>query len=167
MKKIVAQLNDDGYLVGPVWADESPLEPGVFLIPDGAVDRALPDVVEPGKRYRPWGAGWRAEALPVEQPGPELEPTEEDIIAARTAEVQAHMDDAARGFGYDSIYTAATYAEEPAVPKFQAEGRAFRAWRSRVWARCHEVMADVKAGKRPMPSREELIEELPALVLPA
>jgi hypothetical protein len=36
--KIVSQLDDDGYYVGPVVADESPLEPGVFHIPGGAVD---------------------------------------------------------------------------------------------------------------------------------
>ena len=36
--KIVSQLDGNGYLVGPVQADESPLEPGIFHIPGGAVD---------------------------------------------------------------------------------------------------------------------------------
>lgn len=69
MGKIVSQLGADGYFVGPVVADESPLEPGVFLIPAGAVDR-VPPTVEPGKRYRVWGASWRGEALPAPDPLP-------------------------------------------------------------------------------------------------
>lgn len=58
--KIVSQLGPDGYLVGPTVADESPLEPGVFLIPGGAIDRPPPDQMESGKAYRPDedGDGW-------------------------------------------------------------------------------------------------------------
>lgn len=52
-QKIVSQLGPDGYLFGPTLADESPLEPGVFLIPGGAIDRPPPDRMEPGKAYRP------------------------------------------------------------------------------------------------------------------
>lgn len=57
MEKIVSQLDVDGFLVGPVVADESPLEPGVFLIPGGAIDQALPDPFDPGKCYKPDDAG--------------------------------------------------------------------------------------------------------------
>lgn len=64
MAKIVSQLDDDGYFVAAVVADESPIEPGVYLLPAGAIDKAPPAVVEPGKRYRVWGAGWRGEDLP-------------------------------------------------------------------------------------------------------
>lgn len=71
MGKIVSQLDVDGYFVAPVLAAESPLEPGVFLIPGGAVDRNPPAALLPGKRYRPWGAGWRAEDLPAPVVAPE------------------------------------------------------------------------------------------------
>ncbi|CAB3737248.1 phage tail assembly chaperone [Achromobacter xylosoxidans] len=54
--KIVSQLGPDGYLVGPTIADESPLEPGVFLIPGGAIDRVPPEM-QPGIAYRPDDAG--------------------------------------------------------------------------------------------------------------
>ncbi|WP_241074811.1 tail fiber assembly protein [Achromobacter insuavis] len=59
-QKIVSQLGPDGYLVGPTVADESPLEPGVFLTPGGAIDRPPPDRMESGKAYRPAedGDGW-------------------------------------------------------------------------------------------------------------
>lgn len=93
-------------------------------------------------------------------------PTPEQIQAAKVALVQKHMDDAARELRYDDIKTACTYADEPAVPKFQAEGQAFRAWRSEVWATCYSILDDVNAGLRDIPTDEELIAELPELILP-
>lgn len=61
MNKIVSQLNDIGYYVGPVVADESPLEPGVFLIPGGAVD-VEPPMIPEGKVAR-WERGWIFETV--------------------------------------------------------------------------------------------------------
>lgn len=91
-QKIVSQLDAEGFFVGAVVADESPLEPGVFLIPGGAIDKAPPANVEQGKRYRPFGAGWRGEVLPVEPEAPaRVEPSPADMeresIAARLAEI--------------------------------------------------------------------------------
>lgn len=60
---IVSQLDDDGYFVSAVMADESPLEPGVYLIPGGAVDVAPPSVL-PGKRAKLVGDSWVLEDLP-------------------------------------------------------------------------------------------------------
>ncbi|MGE8567482.1 MAG: hypothetical protein ACN6PV_13510 [Achromobacter sp.] len=96
----------------------------------------------------------------------QLPPSPAEIQASKMALVQEHMDAAARSLRYDSIANAITYAEEPAVPKFQAEGLAFRAWRSLVWARCYEILAEVKAGERDVPSDGELIDQLPRLQLP-
>lgn len=79
--------------------------------------------------------------------------------------VQSHMDSTAQSSGYDDIKTACTYADESAVPQFQSEGQAFRAWRSLVWAYCYEIMADVLDGKRQVPTEEQLIAELPKLTL--
>lgn len=103
------------------------------------------------------------DGVPVlqEQPAPTPEQT---IEAMRTA-IQAHMDTAAQSYGYDDVKAAVTYAEEPAVPKFQAEGRAFRAWRSIVWDHAYGVLADVQAGEREQPTIEELIAELPELII--
>lgn len=64
MEKIVSQLNSDGFYVGPAIADMSPLEPGVFLMPGGAVDIAPPESMENDKRYRVVDGRWSAEALP-------------------------------------------------------------------------------------------------------
>jgi hypothetical protein len=40
------QSDHDGFYVGEVDADESPLEPGVFLIPGGAVEEIPPPTVQ-------------------------------------------------------------------------------------------------------------------------
>lgn len=93
-------------------------------------------------------------------------PTQAQVVAALTAAVQAHMDAAARQAGYDDIKSAVTYADEPAVPKFQAEGQAFRVWRSMVWARCYDLWDEVQAGNREPLTAAEVLAELPALNLP-
>lgn len=77
--------------------------------------------------------------------------------------IQAQLDVAARGRGYDSIATAVSYAEEPAVTKFQEDGKAFRAWRSLVWAYAYQELAKVKAGEREIPALDAFLTELPAL----
>ena len=68
--KVVSQLDAAGYYVGVTFADESPLEPGVFLLPGGAIDAPVPSVPE-GKRAK-WAGDWGFEDLP--QPKPELVP---------------------------------------------------------------------------------------------
>ena len=93
--------------------------------------------------------------------------TADQMKALLTAAVQRHIDSQAQALGYDNIYTAVSYAEEPAVPRFQLEGRALRAWRSLVWAASREVMSAVEAGDRAVPTAEELIAALPAFEAPA
>ena len=137
-------------------------------IPADAVDitpqqhEALLTAQAAGKRIVPDANGY-----PVAQdPPPPPPPTAEQIRAALTDAVYAHMNAAAQARGYDDIKAAVTYAEEPAVPLFQAEGRALRAWRSLVWAHCYQVLADAQAGTRAIPTAAQLIAELPALDLP-
>ena len=95
-----------------------------------------------------------------------LPPSPDQLLKALTRAVQDHLDAQAQAAGYDSIYTAVTYADEPAVPKFQSEGQAFRAWRSLVWAAANAAHAEVLAGARPVPTAAVLIAELPTLNLP-
>lgn len=103
-------------------------------------------------------------APPPQQQDPQpVGPTPEKIRADRIAAVYGHMNAAAQGLGYDDILSAVTYADEPIIPRLQAEGRGFRAWRSLVWAHCYQVLDDVQEGRRPIPTDAELIGELPAL----
>lgn len=81
--------------------------------------------------------------------------------------VQAMLDESAKAAGYDNVITAVSYAEEPAIPKFQADGQAFRAWRSKCWDYCYEQLAAVKSGARDQPTLEAFMAELPHLELPA
>ena len=84
------------------------------------------------------------------------------IQEALTSAVQARLDTMARGYGYDDCHSACTYVDT-GVAKFDAEGRAFRKWRSSVWAKCYEVLAEVNAGERAIPSEDTLLGELPEL----
>jgi hypothetical protein len=93
-------------------------------------------------------------------------PTAEQREAAAGAAIQAHLDAQAVAMGYESIATAVTYAEEPAVPRFQIEGQALRAWRSLVWATGYQLLAEVKAGARTEPTEPELLALMPVFVPP-
>ena len=93
-------------------------------------------------------------------------PTPAEIQKTLTDAVQSHMDTTAQSKGYDNLIAAITYADEPSVPAFQADGLAFRSWRSLVWAYCYSVFAAVVAGTQTMPTVTELLAELPALSFP-
>lgn len=74
------------------------------------------------------------------------------------------LDSKANLFGYDGIKTAVTYADEPIVPKFQAEGIEFRKWRSLCYAYAYEQLELHKlAGTSP--AIEDFLAGLPALNL--
>ena len=90
-----------------------------------------------------------------------------EITATFEQAIQARLNEAAIAARYDSIATAVSYAEEPAVPKFQNDGIAFRAWRSLVLAYAYEQLALVLAGGREQPTVEAFLLEFPELELPA
>lgn len=165
MSKIVSQLNTDGVFVCLVVADESPLEPDVFLIPGDAVDAEPPSI--PDGHFAKWN-GSNFDILPIPEPEPEPEPeplTPEQIIAQYTEAVQQHLDTFARTRNYDGILSAATYATS-SVPKFKAEGQYAVEARDNTWATAYQILAEVEAGTRPMPTLDEVIAALPALVWP-
>lgn len=56
--KQVWQTDSDGYLIGQSMADESPLEPGVYLIPAGGVEGDPPGACAKGKVWRWAGGAW-------------------------------------------------------------------------------------------------------------
>jgi hypothetical protein len=81
-------------------------------------------------------------------------------------DVQKRLDDFAATRNYTGILSACTYATSP-TPKFAAEGQYCVAQRDATWARCYELLAEVQAGTRPMPSGYADIEaELPELSWP-
>lgn len=96
------------------------------------------------------------------------EPTPEEQEAALqkhyTDIVQRLLDAEAQKLGYDNCNSVCTYVDT-GVNKFDCEGVAFRKWRSAVWAKGYELLAEVQAGTRPVPTEEELVELLPKLVI--
>lgn len=82
--KQVSQLDADGFFVGVTVADESPLEPGVFLLPAGAVDAPVPVIAE-GQRAK-WDGVWVIEDIPEPEPAPEPEPVELTYAQKRAME---------------------------------------------------------------------------------
>jgi hypothetical protein len=78
--KIVYQTDFEGFYTGPVEADPSPLEPGVWLIPGGAVV-AKPPALADGQRARWNGGAWDVIEPPA-APLPAPEPLPEEIRAA-------------------------------------------------------------------------------------
>ncbi len=85
---IAYQTNKDGVFVGPVKRQKSPLEPGVFLVPAGAV------VVEPPSfaagEMAVWdGAAWSVKPIPVPPAPPEMQAPEAKAPEAAPAEEKA------------------------------------------------------------------------------
>ncbi|AMG45327.1 hypothetical protein AL520_13280 [Achromobacter xylosoxidans] len=97
---------------------------------------------------------------PVEPPllAPELLTTHVAAVS------QAYMNRTAQAHRYKDVDDACSYADEPEVPRFQAEGKAFRAWRSQV--RLAQIeMLDALQGATGYPSTEEIEARLPPFTL--
>jgi len=105
-----------------------------------------------------------ADGHPIAVPHPP--PTPSELAAQGAAIVQAHLDATARLRRYDSIQTAVTYRDDP-NPVFSGEATALFEWRSAVWTTALALLAEVEAGERPVPTPEDLIAALPAMVWPA
>ena len=93
--------------------------------------------------------------------------TAEQKMAIFERAVQETLDTKAVELGYDSIYTAVTYADEASVSKFQQEGQALRAWRSQCWDYAYTTLNQVQGGQIPEPTVEEFLAGLPTFTQPA
>lgn len=74
--------------------------------------------------------------------------------------IQAHLDATAKERNYDSILTMVTY-DIPTGGRFKAEAAIAANWRTSVWETAYDLLAEVQAGTRPVPTVEELIALLP------
>ena len=97
-------------------------------------------------------------------PEPTPEEIEAQVQAQLTNAVQHVLDAKAQELLYDNCLSVCSYIDT-GVARFDAEGKAFRAWRSAVWAKGYEILAQVQAGQRVIPTEAELIAELPQLVI--
>lgn len=150
----VYQTNELGYFTNETIADPNPRRPGSFLIPYGCVETPPPSLGEHQVAryvdgewtvvpfyvgYQYWTEdGKRFVIKEVGEEPPEGHLTTKPVILDEVKnelllKVSAYIDDLASSWGYDNMAVAITYAEEPAVPKYQSEGKVLRAWRSLVW----------------------------------
>jgi hypothetical protein len=98
-----------------------------------------------------------------------------DEIAARNnglqqrivSETQSRLDRFAQTRNYDGILSLCTYADST-VPQFASEGAYGRQARDATWATLYQILAEVEAGIRAVPSGYAEVEPLlPALEWPA
>jgi len=91
--KIVYQTDQTGAYLGETIAHESPLEPGVYLIPGGCVETAPPETKE--GQIAVWDGVWTLVDLPEPEKPKEL--TAKEIaaqkIATRKAQIGAELAD--------------------------------------------------------------------------
>jgi hypothetical protein len=85
--KTVYQIDTAGRYVGITRADESPKEPGVWLMPAGTVEAAPPEEWPEGKMPRWNGTAWGWVSVREPQPAPAVDP-----VAKLQAFLQANPD---------------------------------------------------------------------------
>lgn len=127
-------------------------------------DHEAAHIVLDGPLPQPWVV-YRANAardgVEIAPPAP---PDVEQLTLQFRDAVSRRIEQAARDMGYDNILSAVSYADEPAVLEYQAEGRALRRWRSLVWKHCEDMLSQVQSGA-PIPTEAEVLDGLPALVV--
>ena len=110
--------------------------------------------------------GWLYDGTTFSPPPPVVRDPEE-IKAEIVAATQQRLDSFAQSRGYDSMLSACTYATSP-TPRFAAEGQYCVEARDATWSKLYEMLGEVLAGTRPMPTGFADVEpELPALSWPA
>jgi hypothetical protein len=184
-----AQLNEDGTYFkqcesGNILWDENNFCTAEALYKDGRADmfRVVPLLETPAPEYDPmtqelvrdgaelvagqWQYKWRVDALSPAQIAENIEAKNRSIRQEITTSTQQRLDEFAQTRGYDGVLSLCTYATS-ANPKFRQEGLYGVEARDATWAKLYEILAEVEAGARPVPSGYAEIEpELPALVWP-
>lgn len=87
-RKVVVQLDAAGFYLGPAWAYESPLEPGVYPLPAGAVDAPLPEPA-PDMLARWSGSEWVYEPAPLPEEDPQPSHQELETLSRLAAKSTA------------------------------------------------------------------------------
>ena len=105
----------------------------------------------------------------VAAPEPTLEEQVEAAYKAFDSKVEARLDAFAATRRYKDIYTAKA-AKDSHIAKYAAEGQYCELMWGETYIKCEELLAeytpDILAGKRPIPTWEEIEAQLPPLVWP-
>lgn len=129
--------------------------------------------LDPAGRFHPslqWLAcpadatvGWVMADGTLIAPTPQA-PTPDEVEAALTAALNRHLDTVANQRRYDSRFTCSLRAGFPGP--FQEEGQVFAAWMDACNMAAYQLMAEVKAGSRSVPTEAELIAAMPVIEWP-
>lgn len=107
-----------------------------------------------------WIKRWRVEQITDPD---ELARLQTEIEKQLTKEckdaVQKLLDTEAQKRDYDNIQSAALRAGYPGP--FHGEGVRYASWMDACWAKCYEILAQVKAGERGLPTVDAVISEMP------
>lgn len=150
-------------------AEPDQMEPGNYIVPANATP-VPPPAPEGGMDavFDPSADAWVL--VPSAKPDDSGEPAPIALnvkVDSWRVVVKAYADLVARAFDFDDMAEAVTYADEPAVPKFQVLGAALRAWRSILWAAFDDACASIAAGTCAEPQSDaELLGLLPDFVPP-
>ena len=155
------------YKIRPDGVYEYPVEvpDGTTKIPKGHTFSKPPEI--PDGYYAVMMGGWKLikGEIPI-YPKPLPPPTPQEIQEEIVRNTQKRLDDFAKTRNYDSILSACTYATST-VLKFSTEGQYCVEARDATWSKLYEILAEVQAETRPMPSGYSDIEsELPVLQWP-
>lgn len=151
--------SDTGRCTGIYEAQESPLEPGVFIAPICSTLIAPPIVSGLQEKFFD-GEKWKVVAIP--QPDPVIE-TQAEIIKKYEMALDSHLDTVARVYRYDNRFTFSIRAGY--VGPYQAEAILFAQWMDLCNTTAYALMADVVAGSKEMPTIDDFIGGLPVFVL--
>jgi hypothetical protein len=109
-----------------------------------------------------WTQVWTTRAATAE----EAETGQQLLVQSIVDATQARLDAFARTRNYDGILSLCTYATS-AVLKFRTEGQYGVDARDNTWATLYQMLAEVEAGTRPIPTGFADVEgELPVLEWP-
>jgi len=119
------------------------------------------EAAEPVKVDGKWQYGWTVRA----KTSAELQQDAMAIQARLTGALNDHLNAVATQRSYDDRFTCSLRAGYQGP--FQEEGKAFAAWMDECNMTAYQMMAEVKAGNRSVPTEAELIAALPVIEWPA
>ena len=135
--------------------------------PTAAWNQKLLEVPPVRNEFGIWKQTWQVVDLTGDELAEAEKKEQQRLKREIVADTQLRLDAFARTRNYDGILSLCTYAMST-NSRFQAEGQYGVEARDATWAKLYEILAEVEAGTRPVPSGYADIEpELPALVWPA
>lgn len=130
------------------------------VAPPAAGDGQVVEPVAPALVGGQWQEQWQVRAMTAA----EYAAWVAALQARLTDALNQHLDAVARQRRYDNRFTCSLRAGF--TGPFQAEGLAFAAWMDVCNLTAYQIMAEVKAGLRPIPTEEELVAEMPTIQWP-